>query len=79
MKQTDELLAPLPCPFCGEVPKVTPSNPKLDGDAWGAVQCCNKKCHIQPRADDVEILSGSRGSAYYKNVAIRIWNTRAKP
>ena len=76
MKQTDKLLTPLPCPFCGSLPKVMPSNPKKDGDAWGAVQCCNRKCAIAPRATDDEDIGDGRGSDSYKNSAIRVWNTR---
>lgn len=63
-----------PCPFCGKTPKVLPSNPKLDGDAWGAVQCVNKKCPAMPRVEDRCKTERKHGD--YKAVAIKRWNKR---
>ena len=65
-----EVLAP--CPFCGSQPKVLPTRPDLDGDAWARVICVNSYCHVQPVAE-----------AYVdqnpKAAAIAKWNTRAQP
>lgn len=71
--------APLPCPFCGELPKVLPSRPDLDGNAWGAVSCVNTKCPAMPRVQDGAAILDERGSAAYKALAIKRWNQRGKP
>lgn len=65
---------PLPCPFCGKQPKVMPSNPKMDGNAWGAVACVNRRCPAQPQVNDGALGCDERGSDAYKASAIRRWN-----
>jgi len=69
-RDVSEVLAP--CPFCGSQPKVLPTRPDLDGDAWARVICVNSYCHVQPVAE-----------AYVdqnpKAAAIAKWNTRAQP
>jgi hypothetical protein len=69
--------APLSCPFCGKLPKITPTRPDLDGDAWGAVECVNKRCPAQPSVSDGAAIADSRGSDAYKAAAVRRWNRRA--
>lgn len=69
----------LPCPFCGKTPKVVPTRPDLDGNAWGAVVCVNSRCPAQPRVEDGATVSDERGSDAYKALAIKRWNRRAKP
>lgn len=69
-------MIPLPCPFCGKQPKVTPSNPKIDGNAWAAVLCVNERCPAQPCVDDGAMCSDERGSDAYKQLAIKRWNRR---
>ena len=66
----------LPCPFCGKFPKITPTNPKLDGNAWAAVQCVNSKCAAKPRVEDGAKICDERGSDAYKALAVRRWNRR---
>lgn len=68
---------PLNCPFCGKKPEVLPSRPDLDGNAWGAVACCNKRCAVQPFVEDGSRISDDRGSNAYKALAIKRWNRRA--
>ena len=52
---------PLPCPFCGKVPKMFPS-----GDRTGImIQCVTTAC-LQPHV-----------SYYGNGVTLRKWNTRA--
>lgn len=74
---TEELARVLPCPFCGEPPKVVPSHPEHDGAAWGAVRCVNKSCPAMPSVSDGEAIADERGSNAYKNAAIKRWNNRA--
>ena len=76
-KQLKPTLVPLPCPFCGKKPKTTPSHPDLDGDAWGAVICVNKRCPSGPQVLDGVTVADSRGSGAYIDCAIRRWNKRA--
>lgn len=70
-------VSPLPCPFCGKLPAILPSNPKADGDAWARVICVNKKCNVNPFVEDGEQVADNRGSAAYKQAAIKRWNVRA--
>jgi hypothetical protein len=69
-------LTPLPCPFCGKNPHVMPSNPDLDGNAWGAVKCVNARCAVQPSCRDGSKQADERGSGAYKDLAIKRWNRR---
>lgn len=69
-------LIPLPCPFCGGAPVVLPEDPRIDGDAWGEVRCENQRCPVQPICGDGATVADDRGSAAYKRLAIRRWNTR---
>jgi len=70
------LPSPLPCPFCGVVPKVFPVGPRTEGDAWGAVRCLNPECVAKPIVRDGEAIVDTRGSDAYKTAAILRWNTR---
>ena len=65
-----------PCPFCGHIPKVFPENPKLEGNAWGTVECVNISCPARPCVKDGEDCCDDRGSDKYKEAAIQRWNTR---
>jgi hypothetical protein len=77
------MLKPLPCPFCGKLPRIEPKNPERDGDAWGAVTCVNKRCATFNGRDegvsvgDGSLIADSRGPDKYKEAAIRRWNRRA--
>lgn len=76
MKQLKPKLTPLPCPFCGAKPKVGPTNPDRDGNAWGYVQCASKRCPINPRAEDGQEMADERGTGAYIDCAIKRWNKR---
>lgn len=76
-KQWLPKLTPMPCPFCGKQPKVTPTRPEYDGDAWGAVVCTNMRCPARPIVKDGSILADMRGPGAYKDMAIRRWNKRS--
>jgi hypothetical protein len=67
------MLKPRLCPFCHTEPKVIPSNPEMDGNAWGAVQCVNQACPARPRVADGSTVADERGSDAYKALAIRRW------
>lgn len=41
----------LPCPFCGEIPKV--STILRNGLSYYRIECENAKCRIQPSTDRV--------------------------
>jgi hypothetical protein len=71
---------PLPCPFCGEPPVVSPDAEDVasgkEGGAYGLVECQNVECQAQPRVCDGEQISDSRGSEEYKRLAVVRWNRR---
>ena len=67
---------PLPCPFCGSTPVVEPADPKISGNAWGAVRCVNEECTAKPVVRDGENISDDRGSDVYKSIATARWNKR---
>lgn len=69
-------MIPLPCPFCGKLPMVGPSNPELDGNAWAFVECVNERCAANPHVEDGAKICDERGSAAYKRAAIKRWNRR---
>ena len=64
------------CPFCGVAPFVGPANPKREGNAFGYVECRNRRCAAQPKVEDGEDCADERGSDEYKKAAIRRWNLR---
>lgn len=77
-------MKPLPCPFCGKNPRVFPTNPEREGNAWAAVECHNGRCPTHDRAGgygvrvtDGTLQSDERGSDAYKQAAIARWNKRA--
>ncbi|HDY89368.1 MAG TPA: hypothetical protein ENH82_14790 [bacterium] len=73
------MLKPLPCPFCGKLPKVGPINPEISGNAFGYVKCVNKRCAIFGACvRDGSRIADERGSDKYKDLAIRRWNRRNK-
>ena len=72
----DNANTPLPCPFCGSIPDVRPSDPKNNGNAWGEVRCVNGRCPAKPRVDDGARIADDRGSDKYKRLAIKRWNKR---
>ncbi len=61
---------PLPCPFCGVLPYVQ------EGKDMGRVECINDRCDAQPYVTDRANLDDGRGSAKYRDEAIRRWNRR---
>lgn len=72
---------PLHCPFCRHRPAVVPENPKVEGNAWGAVVCLNEDCPTYDYAQrqgvkvkDGEDVADERGSDAYKNAAVMRWN-----
>ena len=67
-----------PCPFCGNDPVLLPTNPKEEGDNWGAVQCVCGYCPARPRVSDGVAVSDDRGTKAYQQEAIRRWNVRWK-
>lgn len=70
------MLKPLPCPFCGELPILVPTDPETEGSAWGQVRCVNTYCPAQPRVDDGANIADERGSKAYIRLAITRWNRR---
>lgn len=81
---TANALQPLPCPFCGSLPTIVPADPAIEGDAWAAVQCVNRRCVTYGYDGGVVVRDGAlmcdeRGPAAYKRLAIRRWNRRQFP
>jgi hypothetical protein len=68
---------PLPCPFCGFIPRIYPKHPEREGNAFGLVQCVNPECVAKPQVEDGEDIADDRGSDMYKEAAINRWNVRA--
>lgn len=57
-----------PCPLCGSMPKIEPSNPKIEGTAWTRIICyCNENAIVK-----VEVFQDRE----HKQKAIKIWNNR---
>jgi hypothetical protein len=75
-EQLHSKLTPLPCPFCGKAPKVMPTRPDVEGNAWGAVICINQRCPAKPQVRDGSQIADSRGSGAYRDLAIKRWNRR---
>lgn len=69
-------MKPLPCPFCGQPPEVYPKNPEREGNAFGQVRCENLRCPATPCVNDGAMTCDERGSAAYKQLAIKRWNRR---
>lgn len=70
-------LTPLGCPFCGKKPRLFPTDPERDGNAWGAVVCVNGRCPVRPECRDGSMQADERGTGAYQDLAIRRWNRRA--
>lgn len=69
-------LRPRPCPFCGSLPKVYPTRPEIEGNAFGQVRCENQRCAANPVVNDGALIADERGPDKYKELAIRRWNRR---
>ncbi len=67
---------PLPCPFCGKIPNVYPTDPSREGNAFGQVRCDYPRCAANPVVNDGALQSDERGSSAYKRLAINRWNRR---
>jgi len=67
------MIKPIPC-NCGQTPVVIPKDPVEEGGAWGAVQCRNSKCPVQPTMYDGVTIADDRDSDEYKEAAIKRWN-----
>lgn len=70
-------LTPLPCPFCGKNPKISPLNPDEEGNAWGMVYCAYSRCYLRPSVEDGSNIADGRGTGAYIDMAIRRWNKRS--
>lgn len=70
-------VTPLPCPFCGEPPRLLPTDPSREGNGWGAVACGNQRCPAQPRVDDYDVENDKGGTPAHLAAAVRRWNQRA--
>ena len=69
---------PLPCPFCGQLPRVGPEQGPDVGTCWGYVRCEHPACPAQPSVGDGIPVADSRGLAAYQASAIERWNQRAR-
>lgn len=60
----------LPCPFCGATPSAndTITFQTDSGGKWGHVVCC---------IDGPDVRTGYQALAYWRDEAIKAWNTRA--
>jgi len=67
------MIKPVPC-RCGSIPILEPTNPKRDGNAWGAVICINPECPVKPCVEDGIQVVDDRGTAKYQEAAIIRWN-----
>ena len=80
---------PLPCPFCGYLPKTWHRRKEIGGGGVGnvvfAIECKNKKCKIQPKVfecgpDDYGRCNGWPESHATNEIAeaeaLRAWNNR---
>lgn len=76
LKQLKPKLKPLHCPFCGKMPKIGPSKPEEEGNAWGFVACSNKRCAVSPSVTDGCVMADERGTGAYIDLAIKRWNKR---
>ncbi len=72
-------MKPLPCPFCGNIPNVYPTDPSREGNDFGQVRCEYQRCPANPVVGDGAIQYDERGSAAYKQLAIKRWNRRHDP
>lgn len=66
----------LPCPFCGEQPKVYPADPEREGDAWTAIECANCVADV-PDTQSVARVTHYADSGHFER-AVVAWNTRAE-
>lgn len=67
----------LPCPFCGNEPRVFPINPKRDGDAWTAIECAN--CASDQMGEQSVVRVAVYADSGHRERAIILWNTRTPP
>lgn len=67
---------PLPCPFCGETPRINPTDHRAEGDAWAGVSCDNDDCEVQPALKNWANIAafGAKGSTQQKRLAVAKWN-----
>lgn len=65
------------CPFCGKYPRIGPTKPWEDGNAFGFVRCVNSRCPAQPMVRDGSTIADERGTPAYIAQAIRRWNRQS--
>lgn len=64
----------LPCPFCGQQPKVFPADAGAEGNAWTAIECAN--CVTSPpNTQSVARVTHYAESGHFER-AVAAWNTR---